>query len=41
MLAYLIYTKNYAIVYNNQTNNANIIFLNFFDVLFVDNVNTH
>ena len=38
-LKYLIYTKNYIIVYNKQTTNSNIIFLNFFNVFFVNDVN--
>ena len=38
-LRYLIHTRNYVIVFNDQTNNSNIIFIKFFDVSFVDNVN--
>ena len=40
-LKYLAYTKNYIIVYNKQATNSNIIFLNFFNVFFVDNINTY
>ena len=38
-LKYLTHIKNYVIVYNDQTNNENIIFIDFFDVLFVDDIN--
>ena len=39
MLRYLIHTKNYVIVFNNQINNLNTIFLNFSNVSFTDNLN--
>ena len=39
-LKYLAHTKNYVIIYNEQATNSNIIFLNFFNVFFVNNVNT-
>ena len=39
-LKYLTHTKNYVIIFDDQTNNTNIIFLNFFDVSFVDDINT-
>ena len=38
-LKYLTHIKNYVIVYNDQTNNENIIFIDFFDVSFVDDIN--
>ena len=41
MLKYLIYTKNYVIVFNDQTNNSNTIFLNFSNVSFADDLNIH
>ena len=37
---YLTHTKNYVIVFNDQTNNSNIIFLNFLNVSFADDLNT-
>ena len=39
-LIYLTHTKNYVIVYDDQASNTNIIFLNFFDVSFADDVDT-
>ena len=39
-LKYLAHIKNYVIVYNDQTNQKNIIFMKFFDVSFADDINT-
>ena len=39
MFKYLIYTKNYVIVFNDQTNNSNIIFLNFSNASFANDLN--
>ena len=38
-LKYLIYTKNYVIVFDDQINSTNIIFLNFFNVSFANDIN--
>ena len=38
-LKYLTHTKNYIIVFNDQINNTNIIFLKFFDVSFANDIN--
>ena len=40
MLKYLIHIKNYVIVFNDQANNSNIIFINFSDVSFANDLNT-
>ena len=39
-LKYLTHIKNYVIVYNDQTNQKNIIFMKFFDVSFANDINT-
>ena len=39
MFRYLIYTKNYIIVFNDQINNSNIIFIKFLNVSFADDLN--
>ena len=39
-LKYLIHTKNYVIIYNDQTSNADIIFLNFSNVFFANDIDT-
>ena len=39
-LKYLTHTKNYVIVYNEKTSNSDVIFLNFFDVSFANDINT-
>ena len=39
-LKYLTHTKNYVIVYNEKANNSDVIFLNFFDVSFANDINT-
>ena len=41
MFRYLTHTKNYVIVFNDQTNNSNIIFLNFSNASFADDLNIH
>ena len=38
-LKYLAHTKNYIIVYNEKTSNSDVIFLNFFDVSFANDIN--
>ena len=38
-LKYLTHTKNYVIIFDDQINNTNIIFLNFSNVSFVDDIN--
>ena len=38
-LKYLTHIKNYVIVYNDQTNQKNIIFMKFFDVSFANDIN--
>ena len=39
VLRYLTHTKNYVIIFNDQINNLNTIFLNFSDVSFADDLN--
>ena len=39
MLRYLTHTKNYVIVFNDQTNNLNIMIIKFSDALFADDSN--
>ena len=39
-LEYLAHTKNYVIVYNEEASNSDVIFLNFFDVSFANDINT-
>ena len=39
MLKYLIYIKNYVIVFNNQANNLNVIFIIFSNVFFANDLN--
>ena len=39
MFKYLAHIKNYVIVFNDQTNNSDIIFINFSDVSFANDLN--
>ena len=39
MLKYLTHIKNYVIVFNDQANNSNIIFIDFSDVSFANDLN--
>ena len=39
VLKYLIYIKNYVIILNDQTNNSNIIFINFSNISFANDLN--
>ena len=39
VLRYLIYTKNFVIVFNNQINSSNIIFIKFSNASFADDLN--
>ena len=40
VLKYLTHIKNYVIVFNDQANNSNIIFINFSNVSFANDLNT-
>ena len=40
MLRYLAHIKNYVIVFNDQTNNLDIIFIDFSNVFFANDLNT-
>ena len=40
MLKYLTHIKNYVIIFNDQANNLDIIFINFLNVSFANDLNT-